>query len=957
MRTFSKAKVKIAVIASVLVLPALAFNSCQKMAAVGGSHGNGNGSSSLSSSSASKEEETLMEVLNKSVSRAASLNSLQSQLDAKEKAETDSLKRLKWAELGNEAKITAEKLIDIKDKILNLLQVRRLPISHGDVLNQVDFLILALSDARSIELEIMLRAEIGRVESEAKDRDDALKAEIDKLTTEFAAFKADVEKFRDQVNSRFAGLESEVAAVKARLGMLDKLVQEYKASSDAADAALKVALNDLKNFTEKQVVELTEQNAKLKEDILKQKAVLEELFKSQAGVATLAGRLCKTAADGSINDTRTKCTGSEPDLYNGAMCCITIESVDCSVLFPSEVQVTAQNQCNILVATVKNHDEQLKAIREVDAKQTELISGLLDDVASLTKQVEILGEGFKLLNNAVLAISAKLSNIDQRLLIVEFKASRAEAAAALMERADLNLAWIARRTTDVSSRYCSALVRQSLDQFDYEAARQNWHYCKERLEFLTRAKELTQLAKAYTNGLQSINVDTSCSANIADKPAENLTNAELMQEAIFNQVMAKCTTGGQVVARAMLLNVVQLLGVVGPDFRTAAYMAKKAKIAQILFFGRPVSETTSQERAEFEMVDPTDARLAKTLYGRIERPFIKRYVENRMRTLAGGFPEQPSAIPENIPGFDTVYTLGQMKSGSTPYLQRLAALEAEGLCSECGFAVTGRANTDVVISRDGKERFSYPKDIESLCPVMNDVVVMKNSNGKYYPYYLNYNGMQEELKPVLSSGSHVAIANSDADVASGNFTYCGRQADYTINRNGPGVALLRSRAMVTATQPYGTTYAGRGACVHTAIKCVMRDKEWIAPSGSTDLLSYLSGFANSVVDNKCKFNIGSKSVVRVRNLESYEQARIRTFSGTVDASSIALQSKLITANTQLTKDYWTLKDAVLNYGAGNQPVSKTSPFFGLAASHGDRFVRAHYAVTGPVPVQECTPNE
>src|SRR5690606_19424837 len=104
-------------------------------------------------------------------------------------------------------------------------------------------------------------------------------------------------------------------------------------------------------------------------------------------------------------------------------------------------------------------------------------------------------------------------------------------------------------------------------------------------------------------------------------------------------------------------------------------------------------------------------------YGRIERPFKNRYVENRMRTLAGTFPERPSDIPEVIPSFNHVWKLSEINSGTAggnAFFKRLAALEVEGSCSDCGFAVASRTITDVVINRDGKSRFSYPKDTESL---------------------------------------------------------------------------------------------------------------------------------------------------------------------------------------------------------------------------------------------------
>lgn len=945
--------IKIGIATTVLLIPLLAFNNCQKLQSVGGDMMS---SASLTQAS-TKEEEALVVLLNKAAERSGKMGLLSEQVKEKSQSETDSKKLADYARFQVDLGSAAKALDDVKAEILHMLTVQRLSISSNEVLKSVDYLVLALSEARSMELEVELRAEIGRVEQESKARDANLANQINNLENEFAAFKADVKRFQDQVNSKFKSLDDQIAQTQSRLNLINTLLNDHIASSQAADAALKLALGDLKTFTETQIVRLTEQNSKLKEDILAQKSLLNELFQSQEGVGTLAGRLCTTNAQGQISDSRAKCTGSEANLYTSATCCLTVDAVNCGVLFPSEVQVTARNQCNILIATIKNHDEQLKAIREVDEKQTTLISGLLEDVTSLTQQVSILADGYKLLADAVNAISAKLTNIDARLVIVEFKAARSEAAATIEERAELNLAWIARRTADVSDRFCTAQVHQALNQFDYEAARQSWHYCKERLEFLTQAKELTQLAKAYTQGLLSVNVDTSCSAIINGKNAEDLTNSELLNESIFKAVQAQCTTGGAVVARAMMLNVVQLLGAVGPDFRTVQYMNKKAKIGQLLFFGKPISETTAAERAAFELVDPTDPAISKTLYARVERAFVKRYVETRMRTVAGTFPERPSDMPASISGFNQARTVAQIKADTSDFGRRLASLELEESCSDCGFAVEGRTVTDVVVSRNHKERFSYPKDIESLCPIINDVVVLKNNDGRFYPYVLNYDWMREDLKPYLFGGVHHQIAASQADVNAGNFSYVSPSRDFIIDRNGLGVAKLKSRLVLTLTQPYASTYAGRGACLHSALTYSLKDQEWIAPSGAVDLLSYLNNYATATVTAKCKTQMGSSSVARTRVLESAYQNRMWSYAGIANQDSINLVHKVSENTTQLTGKYWTLKDKVLSYGVNNQSVSISQPFFGSTQSHTDQFVRALRTVAGTIQVQECTPNE
>ena len=131
----------------------------------------------------------------------------------------------------------------------------------------------------------------------------------------------------------------------------------------------------------------------------------------------------------------------------------------------------------------------------------------------------------------------------------------------------------------------------------------------------------------------------------------------------------------------------------------------------------------------------------------------------------------------------------------------------------------------------------------------------------------------------------------------------------------------------------------------------------LAPSGSTDLLSYLSGYSEAVVDNKCKYNMGRYSVPRTRQLEPYEQSRLSYYNGIQDSASQSLVSKISESTTQLTANYWTLRANAMSYGVNNALVSQANPFFGGVQSHGDRFVRAPAALTGQVDVQECTPND
>lgn len=875
-------------------------------------------SSSTASAQSLSEEEQLMEVLTKASNWSA-------QLSAFSDASTKSIR---------------EQLDSRRNRITELVKVDRLAINDPTLIREIDLLIVAIGEAQYR----LLQLDVNRVETESKERDRALQAQIDDLRQELDRFKA-------QVNARFETVESRIGALESRSQLLERMLNDYQAASLAADLALEKALKDLKQYTDTQIIDLRNINSDLKEKIIEQKALLDQLFVSNSVAANLNSRLCSMNASGLINDSRSQCNGNEANLYTTAQCCLTVDAVNCNVLFPSEVQGGARAQCSVLVATIRNHSQQLSAIREVDEKQSDLIAKLLEDVSDLNNQVSILANGYSVLSNAIDGIVGKLNQMDQRLMIVEFKASRQEAVSAILERADLNLAWIARRQADVNDRFCRLNVKTSVNQFDYEAARQNWEYCKEKLEFLTRAHELTQLAKAYANGLASVNVDTACGAVINGVTAENLSVAQMMEPTVFKEIQDKCTTGGQIVAKSMMFNVVALLNVVGPDFRTVAYMNKKAKIAQIIFFGKVIGETTTAEKQAFENIDPTDAAISKTLYSQVERAFKTTYAQGRMRTVAGTFPDSPSSFPEFVANFNQAYSLAEINSAATPYLARLKSLEAPGACAECGFKVASRKS----FTRNGRERFQFPKDAESLCPIINDVVVLKTGDGKFFPFNLTYDYFTEVLTPRLDSANkHTALAENDAALMSGEFSKTGRSADFIVSRNLGGVAQIQSRRILTITKPWGVTYAGRGACLHYDLAGVMKDQEYIVPTNLANDPAYfsrfLSGFTTAAVNAKAA-QIGGGAFGVNYELTSPELANIIVYSGAIDSASTSMRSWTNNSVTQLSTNYWMTRSAI-GYAAENIIVSPQRPFYGATESHSDKAIRAYRPLSGTVVKQD-----
>lgn len=920
------------------------------------------------------QEETLAKILTRAMEVAGDLrNAAQANPDVRSRFEQK-----------------ASELDESRQNILSLIDAGN-AVNSNRILAEIDGLVLAISDARSD----ILGAQLIDLRTYADRRFRDLENNLTNLQGQLNRLRIDLVAFQSQVNERFTAVEANVQALDSRAGVIERTIAAVQSESRSADLALQEALGNLKNYTENEVANLNLMNADLKEDLATQLVRFDSLVSANDQVADLQSRLCTLDSSGNVSIGQTQCAGNSSD---SATCCLAIGQVDCGKMFPGEVQGQARAQCSLIISTLKNHEAQLKALHEVDLKQTTLISGLLDSVANLGNQMTIVSAGLSLMQNAVSAISTRLKAIDDDLLIIKFKLARAEAAASLQEMADLQLAWITRRSADLKKEYIDIRIPAALNSFDYETARQNWDFYHDHLALLTSAKETVHLAKAFVNGLQAVNVDVSCTEIVAGKSAESLTDSEILDSVIARQVTEKCISGGRVVAKVRLLNAIKFLRAVSPDFRTVRYMQAQADIAQIVAFGKLISSTSAAERSAFENVDPTSPEVKDTYFGKIERVFKNNYVLNQLRDASGAFPSDPNLFPKNVQDLHLSYSAAEIDQAGTPYLARLKALERDPNTCNCGWKVTGRKSTEPISGSSVNtakvgERFRYPNDPTPQCPV-DDVVAIKGNDGGYYAYQLQYEYIWERLRPLKWFNNNVLkIAQSNADVASGNFAETWYLHDFSVDRGGLPSARLKARYVLTKHRPYGPLYAGRGQCDNFYISAVPIRDQWIARTSTqqTEFLHYLSNLNEPALKNYCEglWNNGlpqgqTPRVARVvrtvydRNDGDPVRAqfanallnRLLSFVGDVTADPGYYNNEHLPfiqsiqgastgqATTQLTSSYWVLRGdqnatGAVNYGVSNQGVSRVNPFYLGASSHGEALLRKIASTPGPLVVEEC----
>jgi phosphoglycolate phosphatase-like HAD superfamily hydrolase len=884
-------------------------------------------------------EDQLLEMLTLAGQRAVALEDVQS--DEK---------------FGAEARRISVKLIESKNKIMSLMSSS---VSIGDtrVLAEVDYLNFLLSEGRDVLIQTDL---------------EGLKQKVERNRLAIANLGAEFNEFKSAVNVRLDRVDGLIDSLTSRYEVLSDELIDLDLRTSAADAALNAALERLREHIDVDIAKLYSLNEQLSADIVAQKGVLEELFEANEQVANLQEKMCTIGDDGNVSDVRTKCSsvaqltmGSSSDDAAVPNCCLTVEVVDCSTLFPGDDKAAARSQCGIIIASIKNHDAQLQAIREVDEKQTELIAGLLDDVQNLNEQTKILADGQVILAEGLQAMADKVAAMDARLLIVEFKASRAEAAASIQERVSLTKAWIIQRQRDVQTRFCRANFHEARSKFDYEAQRHNWDYCHYKMGVLSRASVALKNIEALTSGIEALNVDGACTANINGKTAEALSISELLIQGNFDAIVKGCARG-PALAKAKLLNAVKALDLIAPDFRTLGNMAKKAKIAQMIFIGSSVAEANSARKAAFTDINPLSGKNRGTTFGQIESIFENKYVQHILRDASGRMPEDIQVIASaKIPSSNAVYSRAQMS----------AQLKAEEVnCSKCTWGVRGRSNAGGVNTGSlATGKIQFPKDIENgLCPIENDVVVLQNkSDQAYYAYTINYDKHGAEVVRGLNWwGNHVRVASSTANFNAGNTVQGRFWGNRSIYKNGLPNMDLRGRFVLNVTKPYGKVFTGKGNCLHFTAALPMKRNEWVASNSNTNLLyRYLSGYsnaANGFLANKCKDNVGSLSRVRTVDLTNEEMNRLYIADSTGnDIATFQKRNMVSNSNTQLGSNYWVLRKSnkELNYGSAENPsemISSASPFFGPSSTSTmaiKSFGKASHVLSAKLQKQECTPNE
>ncbi len=813
---------------------------------------------------------------------------------------------------------------------------------------------------------------IAKLENENKN----LQSDLTSLSNSHNELASNFITFKQEVESRFSRVEARISVLEGRLETLDNTVLvldqrmsdlndtvvDLQNSTAASLQNLKQSILDVRAYTEQQVLTLKQLNLELKQEIAKQEDAFQSLMTSQREVAGLQDKMCKA------NDNRNKCSGAETDLDSD--CCMSLDTLNCELIFGDADQASALNQCNLIVMTLKNHDEQLKAIKEVDENQNTMISGLLSDIKNLSQQVdqitssiEEISRGLQAVQSNLQQVTDVLSKMDARLLLLEFKAARSEAIAALHERSDHYLGWITRRYADVRNQFCKSRAHRAYNMSDYYVARQNYDYCLEKLSQLKRAKELVHVAKSFANGLGSINVDKSCTATFVNpdtgltKPVESMSITEAVNPEIFTQIFNKCKTG-PALAKAMIVNVVALHRTIGPDFRSAEYMSRKSKIVQLMYFGKVMSEVNQDDIRFFENVDPTSTFNEKTIFGRVERVFKMNYVKNRLRDSRGNYIYDLRKVPGNVPGLAQTYTEAEMLSASNDYLAKLGSLELKDQCQNCGYKVVSRNIT----SRGGKTHFSFPQDAKNQCPIHSDNVITKGKDGAYYSYKLYYSrhkGASEIRRAYYANGNgHMPIAKSETDAINGEFAYCSnRLNNKIIHRFGMPNTHLRGQLVLSYSKPYSRTH-GKPQCRRYHFRCVPQVGNWEYSANrgpaSTNVMHYLSGFTEDKILNYCKQS-GRSYVYNKRPLSRDEKAHMRTYLGPDLESPLSTVQSNTDAVTQLSSKYWQHKDGPVTYGVNDLPTSKDEPFYSTSInSHSSTFFRTVFApVNMEIDVQQC----
>lgn len=505
------------------------------------------------------------------------------------------------------------------------------------------------------------------------------------------------------------------------------------------------------------------------------------------------------------------------------------------------------------------------------------------------------------INAEIARINSKLEDMAIDIAILKFNKERGEIMSALKARVAFNSAWTVRRLSDIRQQYCVSRTDAALAAFDYEAAKQNWVFCHEKMVLLNRASEINSLALGYIESLGAIDIDATCSAQVKNAAGVNvradlLSVKDLLNGSVLAELQSKCGSKGRPAAVALMVNIMKLMRLIGPDHRTYEYLGTMSAASSAIILGAPYAEISESQLKSFRNIDPTSDELSYTLYGQIERLFGNRYIESTFRVggkANGAFPESPTQIqqPKSLGATlaHSVIDTGTYADPSfgTAYGARLRKLEITS--ADVGFKVVSRNQTS---SAPGI-RYRYPRDVKAdACPV-DDHVLVRHADAKWYGYHVKYHHVNEQFEPVLFDGLHRAIANDKAASDDTQFTARGQ---VIVDRAGLTLTKIPRRIILRATRPYANAY-NRPSCVKMTLVHMLRKDEWVYSNGANasevqqrnELHRYLTGFSDSMIVNTCKMQTYERTKwVKTSGAPKYKSVCQDVRGATVDCASTAV---------------------------------------------------------------------
>lgn len=804
-----------------------------------------------------------------------------------------------------------------------------------------------------------------------------------------------------EINNR---LDTEFVSFSFLEGVLDSLRMEIAQEIGAVQESFETSISEIRQIADELEKVQLEHTQTLEE--------MNEIFSEQSNhaqnLASLEAMMCEVSVDElEAVSSMSRCDNSQvSEIFNlGAeasvvnsmpSCCISPGQIDCSSMFSGDA--SAQVQCNVLIAVLKNHDEQIQRINEVNEAQNAAISNIIEEQNKIKDQVsqalQMAGQALNKISDISTSLQGQINQIYVRLLKQEAATEIQQTVSSLEQRADLFSAWIIRRTADVNQAFCVNKVNSALNKFDYEAARQAYEYCHDKKSVLNQAAEKVKLALALAQSAAATDINKGDCEDIAISAANGWTVNQmlledfslLLNENVRSEMLQYCniTVDGEKipagigVALSLLAASNEMMNSIGPEFRTKAVLATQVNLAQRIAFMNVRDDNnnlTPKLHNEFSgtgevnrlqkmfNTDPEASHVIDTYYGKIERIFKNHYVENRLRTNTGKYPSKESEFGVLNHTFKNTYSAAEIMGNSALYDKEMN----EASC-DCGFKVKARninSKKNPVVEKIGSY-YSFPKDPVDSCPIENQHVAIAHNDG-IYAYKINYNGFWEVAEPILNGqGNHIKISNSMSNLNSGVTNSCGRAKDFHISRNGAiGDAKLKGNWALAMTRPYAKAYQNAAQCMKFTLVCEAEEGGWVAESSSekTQYTNFLSGFNQNDVKAICNPEkkdangnvINTNYQVVTRSLRADEKSDLIMIRQNPSASvNQEIQQAVNSAglNNPIGPDYWVNQ---VDVAYGSTTIAKGAGLMGAnnQASHLSLRKLINPPLSTDIEVMEC----